>query len=205
MENKIFLNKEYYLNFLIEMFKNRYYDKDYQDLNNKKLNLLNSYLGLTNYISFDFDNKKFVFNPLNSINISRLKNIKYFSKFDFNNPNVIKNFSKYIEMYFNELLIKYTNQSYMIVSGITYETNDTNEFVKSIMNYHQKDLIISSHMQQIKIQYKESLDVLFDSLYGEDIDRYIDSQEQLVKWNTLIVDENDLKILNHFLDDLDYF
>lgn len=205
MENKIFLNKEYYLNFLIEMFKNRHYDKDYQDLNNKKLNLLNSYLGLTNYISFDFDNKKFVFNPLNSINISRLKNIKYFSKFDFNNPNVIKNFSKYIEMYFNELLIKYTNQSYRIVSGITYETNDTNEFVKSIMNYHQKDLIISSHMQQIKIQYKESLDLLFDSLYGEDIDRYINSQEQLVKWNTLIVEENDLKILNHFLDDLDYF
>lgn len=205
MENKIFLNKEYYLEFLIKMFKERFYHEDYCNLNLKKLNLLNSYLNLNNHISFDYTKKMFVFLPLKEINVSKLKHIKGFSKFDFNNVDVINNISKYIEMYFNILLLKYTNEDYKIVSGITYETNETNEFVKSLMNHFNKDSIIYSHMQQIKIQYKEALNILFDSLYGENIDKYINNENQFVNWNLFITDENHLEILNYSLNDLDYF
>lgn len=202
MEKELIIDKNYYLNFLIKIYREKHYHKDFQKLNKSKLDILNKYLGLEDKITFDFDKKYFDFKPFDTLNISKLKYVKGFESFNFEDQYTINNITSYISMYFNSIIDKLTNREYLILSGIELCTNDTNEFVKKLMNSYNKDLIISSHMQQIKAQYREVIETLFNVLYTED---FLDeNQTNIIKWNVEITNIDDLNKLNEFLYEYDY-
>lgn len=202
MEKELIIDRNYYLNFLIKIYRERHYHKDFQKLNKSKLDILNKYLGLEDKITFDFDKKFFDLKPFNTLNISRLKYVKGFESFNFEDQYTINNITSYISMYFNSIIDKLTNREYLILSGIELCTNDTNEFVKKIMNAHSKDLIISSHMKQIKEQYEDSLKALFNVIYGED---FMNPDIKNVKWDVKITKKTDINKLNKTLDEYEYF
>lgn len=202
MEKELIIDRNYYLNFLIKIYRERHYHKDFQKLNKSKLDILNKYLGLEDKITFDFDKNFFDFKPFDTLNISRLKYVNGFESFNFEDQYTINNITSYISMYFNSIIDKLTNREYLISSGIELCTNDTNEFVKKIMNAHSKDLIISSHVKQIKEQYEDSLKALFNVIYGED---FMNPDIKNVKWDVKITKKTDINKLNKTLDEYEYF
>lgn len=202
MEKELIIDRNYYLNFLIKIYRERHYHKDFQKLNKSKLDILNKYLGLEDKITFDFDKNFFDFKPFDTLNISRLKYVNGFESFNFEDQYTINNITSYISMYFNSIIDKLTNREYLILSGIELCTNDTNEFVKKIINAHSKDLVISSHMKQIKEQYEDSLKALFNVIYGED---FMNPDIKNVQWDVKITKKIDINKLNKTLDEYEYF
>ena len=194
--SKLLITKDYYINFLIKIYAERNYHEDFSNLNKEKLNILNKYLGLKDKVIFE--NNKIILKPLNKLNLFKLKNIKGFEVFnDFKNEKDKDNLVSYINTYFNMLMEKINFENYKISLGLEYCTNETNEFVKNLMNQHTKNTIISSHMEQIHKQYKEAILILFNSLYP-DITLEIN-------WGVEITDEKDKEKLLFELDEFDYF
>lgn len=195
--SKLLITKDYYINFLIKIYAERNYHEDFSNLNKEKLNILNKYLGLKDKVIFE--NNKIILKPLNKLNLFKLKNIKGFEVFnDFKNKSDKDNLVSYINIYFNILLEKITNENYKISLGIEYCTNPTNEFVKKLMNQHIKNTVISSHMEQIKREYKEALTILFDTLY-------FNSKKTNINWEIEINNETDKDKMLFQLDEFDYF
>lgn len=162
--SKLLITKDYYINFLIKIYAERNYHEDFTKLNQEKLEILNRYSKLDGKIKFE--DKKIILKPLDKLDLSKLKNIKRFSKLlNFENEKDKDNLVSYINTYFNMLMEKINFENYKISLGLEYCTNETNEFVKNLMNQHIKNTIISSHMEQIHKQYKEAILILFNSLY----------------------------------------
>ncbi len=66
------------------------------------------------------------------------------------------------------------------------------------MNQHIKNTVISSHMEQIKREYKEALTILFDTLY-------FNSKKTNINWEIEINNETDKDKVLFQLDEFDYF
>lgn len=78
-----------------------------------------------------------------------------------------------------------------------------NEFVKNIINCHNRNAIINSHFEQINKQYREALENLFNVLYTKD---FLNSNETIeINWGVEITDEKDKEKLLFELDEFDYF
>lgn len=192
--SKLYINKALYMIFLTKMYKERNYHEDFTKLNQEKLEILNRYSKLDGKIKFE--DKKIILKPLDELDLSKLKNIKGFEKFN-NFEKDKDNLVSYINTYFNMLMERINFENYKISLGIEYCTNDTNEFVKNLMNQHTKNTVISSHMEQIHKQYKEAILILFNSLYP-DITLEIN-------WGVEITNEKDKEKLLFELDEFDYF
>lgn len=201
--SKLLITKDYYINFLIKIYRERSYHNDFSELNEKKLKIINKYLGLNDYVQFDFKKKIFVFKA-DSINLSRLKFIKNYNHFnEFKENHNKDNLISYINTYLNLLFDKITKSDYNISLGIELCTNDMNEFVKNIINCHNRNAIINSHFEQINKQYREALENLFNVLYTKD---FLNSNESIeINWNIEVTNEKDLNLLNESLDEYDYF
>ena len=72
--SKLLITKDYYINFLIKIYRERACHSDFSELNEKKLKIINKYLGLNDYVQFDFKKKIFIFKA-DSINDSEFDTI----------------------------------------------------------------------------------------------------------------------------------
>ena len=79
--SKLLITKDYYISFLIKIYRERAYHSDFSELNEKKIKIINKYLGLNDYVQFDFKKKIFIFKA-DSINLSSLKFIKNYNHFN---------------------------------------------------------------------------------------------------------------------------
>jgi len=186
------VTKDYLINFLIEIYKARYYHKDFQELYALKLKTLCNFLDIKDCIIFDYTDKKFIIKRNNKNFISTdIMNEKEFLSIDRAEEIIVYNINRLFELITQERTIRSRGQLC---------SNDDIELVYDLLNAYRDDFAINSMNDAIINIYKEnikkSLTMLFEPYY------YID---ELNCWEiNKVMDSETEEIMNKSLDEYDY-
>lgn len=194
------ITKEVYVNYLINFYDKIYAHKDYQELDEKKLKVLNKILKIEDKVIFDYEKKKIILKPIeNYLNRRALEGVKI--KYNLEYQDRFSYYVDYINYIFNNILEK--NKRQCSIGEIELTTNSEAMMIKKSINQFLKNKIISSHEEQIKKEYRIALIELLNILYG--IEDYGNLNTCPHAQFNNEANEEEIKILTSNLNDEDYF
>lgn len=177
---------------ILKIHKERNYHEDFQNINNKKIELLNKYLfeGVKN---IKFENNQFI---LNSSKRIIEKDISSETKKGFHYIDL-----NYINYCLNDILNK-LNSELLLCKGELTTSNSIINFQKEIdINISNK--IIKSHQEQIIKEYKELIKKIITYVFFVPFSKRKENNKIIFNINSKFSEENEKKYFQ-YLNENDY-
>ncbi|MBT5492738.1 hypothetical protein HOK00_11135 [bacterium] len=205
---------DYVINTLKTIYVESNYHQDFVELNKKKLKVLNNILFEEELIHFDSKTKTYNFKMIND-NYFNKSALGYFPHSNAEKINsiiektdtglLIDNINDTI----NQVFELYTRNN-KIRSGLTLCSNEEYEHFWRNLEVREKELVISSHIEQVNKEYRKVIKKCIQILYKKDRGSFNNRVVNPIGWKINFefgINENELKqkkILDTYLSEYDY-
>ncbi len=189
------ITRESFVDTLLNMSKFMHAHEDFHKLHAKQLKLLTKVLKIEGLIEFDYAKKILVFKPSGFLNDKKAA--------DLNQARIVD----YANYYVNDSL-RLFNTDFSVFTG-SLTSNDEDQFIAKKVNLPIRNAVIRSHADQIKKECKHIISELLNLIYRkpfsmEDLKNSVYTGIEYNNNAEEILTEEEFKILNDSLDDIDY-